>query len=93
MGAGLHGAGCSTNISLKPVQQSKVQTLALLFSFGTFNSLLAGLERNRQYSVEIAHQPVKTSSAKQTLKAYSSNIYAVQIAFLTHYSYCGRNLF
>ena len=49
------------------------------FSFGTFNSLLAGLDRNwvngTCCSVQTAHKPVKTSAAKQELRAYCLNIY------------------
>ena len=47
----------------------------LLFSFGTFDSFLAGLDRNWVYGVccsaQMAHKSVQTSSAKQATDAKS----------------------
>ena len=54
----------------------------LLFRFGTFNSFLADLDRNRVYdaccSAQTAHKPVQ-QSRQQALISYCPNTYTVQM--------------
>ena len=53
----------------------------LLFSFGTFDSFLAGLGRNRVYraccSAQTVHKPVQ-QTRQQVLRAYCPYMYTLQ---------------